>query len=77
MQIDEVTGVLRREGIESKLNPYDLYALKRPFDKDKVGGAVTTLTMGPLQAEEAIKSPLFLAYQGYLSQTGNWRVQMC
>ncbi len=68
VQIDEVTGVLRREGIESKLNPYDLYALETAvWIKDKVGGAVTTLTMGPLQAEEAIKESFILgADQGYL-----------
>jgi copper chaperone CopZ len=27
VEIDPVTGVLKRDGVESKMNPYDLYAL--------------------------------------------------
>jgi electron transfer flavoprotein beta subunit len=28
VEIDEKTGVLKRDGVESKMNPYDLYALE-------------------------------------------------
>ena len=28
VEIDEETGVLKRDGIASKMNPYDLYALE-------------------------------------------------
>ena len=28
VQVDEKTGVLKRDGIASKMNPYDLYALE-------------------------------------------------
>lgn len=28
VQVDEVTGVLKRNSSESKMNPYDLYALE-------------------------------------------------
>ena len=28
VQVDEKTGVLKRSGIQSKMNPYDLYALE-------------------------------------------------
>ena len=27
VQVDEKTGVLKRAGVQSKMNPYDLYAL--------------------------------------------------
>jgi len=28
VEVDPVTGVLKRSGIQSKMNPYDLYALE-------------------------------------------------
>ena len=28
VQVDEKTGVLKRDGVASKMNPYDLYALE-------------------------------------------------
>ena len=28
VEVDPVTGVLRRSGVPSKINPYDLYALE-------------------------------------------------
>ena len=28
VEIDPATGVLKRDGVESKMNPYDLYALE-------------------------------------------------
>ena len=31
VEVDPVTGVLKRDGVESKLNPYDLYALEQAF----------------------------------------------
>ena len=27
VEVDPITGVLKRDGIEAKINPYDLYAL--------------------------------------------------
>ena len=27
VEVDPVTGVLKREGVKSKMNPYDLYGL--------------------------------------------------
>jgi len=56
VEIDEKTGVLMREGIETKMNPYDLYALETALKlKEEHGGAVTAVTMGPSQAEEILK----------------------
>jgi electron transfer flavoprotein beta subunit len=28
VEVDPVTGVLKRNGIQSKINPYDLYAIE-------------------------------------------------
>ena len=56
VEIDEKKGVLKREGVESKLNPYDAYALEAAVAlKERYGGRVTVLSMGPLQAKEVIQ----------------------
>ena len=55
VEVDPVTGVLKRSGIKSKMNPYDLYALELALSLSEAkGGSVETLTMGPPQAEEII-----------------------
>lgn len=52
VEIDPETGTLKRLGSESKTNPYDLFALETALSlKEKMGGTVTVLTMGPAQAE--------------------------
>ena len=54
VEVDPVTGMLKRDGVESKLNPYDLYALEQAFAlKELYGGMVRTVTMGPPQAKAA------------------------
>lgn len=56
VEVDEKTGVLKRDGIDSKLNPYDLYALETSLKlKEKFGGEISVLSMGPPQAAEIIK----------------------
>jgi electron transfer flavoprotein beta subunit len=56
VEVDPVTGVLKRDGIESKMNPYDLYALETAVRlKGMVGGTVKVISMGPPQAKEVIK----------------------
>ena len=56
VEVDLVTGVLKRDGIETKMNPYDLYALECALQiREKTGGTVTVLTMGPGQAESMIR----------------------
>ena len=48
VEIDEKTGSLKREGVESKINIYDLYALKTAFMiREQTGATVTVLSMGP------------------------------
>ena len=55
VEVDPVTGVLKRDGIDSKLNPYDLFALEFALELVKEsGGSVDVITMGPPQAKEAL-----------------------
>ncbi len=56
VEIDEETGVLKRDGTEAKINPYDLYALEAAMRlKEQYGGTVTAVTMGPPQAVSMMK----------------------
>ncbi|AVQ37979.1 electron transfer flavoprotein subunit beta [Clostridium botulinum] len=56
VEVDPVTGVLKRDGVDSKMNPYDLYALETALRlKEKLGGVVKVISMGPPQAAEVIK----------------------
>ena len=55
VEVDPVTGVLKRNGIQSKINPYDLYAIETALSlKEKFGGRVECITMGPPQAKSII-----------------------
>lgn len=56
VEVDPVTGVLKRDGVDSKMNPYDLYALETAIRlKEKHGGTVKAVSMGPPQAAEVIR----------------------
>lgn len=68
VEVDPVTGVLKRNGVESKMNPYDLYALETALRiKEDKGGKVTVITMGPPQATEIIREAFSMgADKGYL-----------
>ena len=68
VEIDEEKGVLKREGVESKLNVYDTYALEAAVAlKEEFGGSVTVISMGPPQAEAVIRESYMLgADEGYL-----------
>lgn len=56
VEVDPETGVLKRAGVESKMNPYDLYALETALRlREERGGSVTVLTMGPPQAEAVLR----------------------
>ena len=56
VEVDPVTGVLKRSGIPSKINPYDLYAIETALTlTEQFGGTVQALTMGPPQAKAVIQ----------------------
>ena len=59
--VDPVTGVLIRDGVESKLNPYDLYALETAYTLcEQTEGSVKALSMGPPQAKAALKEAIWM-----------------
>ncbi len=61
VEIDPKTGTLKRDGVESKMNPFDLYALEAALRlKERHGGTVTVLTMGPPQAEAVIREAFMM-----------------
>jgi len=56
VKIDPKTGTLIREGVPSIINPDDKHAIEEALVlRDKFGGKVTVLSMGPPQAEDALR----------------------
>ena len=39
VEVDPVTGLIKRDGAASKMNPYDLYALETAFRIQEIGRA--------------------------------------
>ncbi len=61
VKIDPKTGTLIREGVPTIMNPDDKHALIEAVKlKNKNNGKVTVLSMGPPQAEEALREALAL-----------------
>ena len=59
VKMDEATGTVIREGIESIVNPLDLYSIELALVlKKKYGGEVIAVTMGPPKASEALKEAI-------------------
>ncbi|GHV26981.1 electron transfer flavoprotein subunit beta [Synergistales bacterium] len=63
VRIDEETGTMEREGVESELNPLDLYAVEAAARIKEAGKAesVTAITMGPPQARRALSHAIAMA----------------
>lgn len=56
VKINPETNTLMREGVESIINPFDMYAIEEAVRlRERLGGTVTALTMGPPQAESALR----------------------
>lgn len=54
--IDPETGAMKRLSGDTRTNPYDLFALETALAlREKLGGTVTALTMGPSHAEKMMK----------------------
>ncbi len=65
VEVDPITGVLKRNGVQSKMNPYDLYAIETALSLcEKFGGEVETITMGPPQAKEIIIEAICMGAKG-------------
>ena len=61
VRIDPETNTLVRAGVACIINPFDMYAIEEGLRlKDKFGGKVTVITMGPPQADEALREAISL-----------------
>lgn len=61
IKIDPKTNTLVREGVKSIINPFDCYAVEEGVRlRERYGGKVTVITMGPPQAEEALRETISL-----------------
>jgi len=56
VRINPETNTLIRDGVPTIINPYDVHAIEAGLQiREKTGGKVTVLTMGPPQAETALR----------------------
>ncbi len=56
VKVDPVTNALIREGVEHIINPFDENAIEAGLQlKEKLGGTLTVLCMGPGQAEAGLR----------------------
>lgn len=61
VKIDRETNTLVREGVPSIINPFDLNAIEECLLlKERFGGSVTVISMGPPQVEAALRDVLSL-----------------
>ena len=61
VKLDPKTGNLKREGVQSMINPLDANAIEAAVQlKEKYGGTVAAISMGPPQAEDMLKKALAL-----------------
>ncbi len=59
VKIDPKTNTLIRSGVESISNPFDVVALEECVRlKEKYGGQITAISMGPVQAEQVLREAL-------------------
>jgi electron transfer flavoprotein beta subunit len=59
VRINPETGTLIRDGVEAVVNPFDEYAIEEALRiREKAGGVVKVITMGPPQAEMALRSAI-------------------
>ena len=59
IRVHPVTNTIMRQGVPTIINPYDLFAIEEALRlRDKLGGEVTILTMGPPMAEDTLRKAL-------------------
>jgi len=68
VRINPETNTLMREGVKSIINPFDMYAIEEALRlKERFGGKVSVITMGPPQADSALREAISMgADDGYL-----------
>ncbi|MFH1441131.1 MAG: electron transfer flavoprotein subunit beta/FixA family protein [Candidatus Omnitrophota bacterium] len=61
VRVNPETNTLIREGVKSIINPFDMYAIEEAVRlKEKLGGKIVVITMGPPQAECALREAISL-----------------
>lgn len=59
VKINPQTNTLIRDGVASIMNPFDVYAVEEAIRlKEKMGGKVTAISMGPPQAEAVLREAI-------------------
>lgn len=59
IRVHPVTNTIMRQGVPTVINPYDLFALEEALRlRDRLGGEVTVLTMGPPMAADSLRKAL-------------------
>ena len=59
VKIDPRTNTIIREGVPSIMNPYDTHAVEEAvLIKEKYGGTVSVISMGPPQAKDVLKKAI-------------------
>ncbi|WP_044559141.1 electron transfer flavoprotein subunit beta/FixA family protein [Azospirillum sp. B4] len=59
IRVHPVTNTIMRQGVPTIINPYDLFALEEALRlRDRLGGEVTVLTMGPPMAEDSLRKAM-------------------
>ena len=73
VKFDQNTNVMLREGVASILNPFDAYAVEEALRlKEKLGGSITAISMGPAQAESALREAIAMGVdKGILALAGS------
>jgi electron transfer flavoprotein beta subunit len=70
IKIDPETNTLIREGVESIINPFDLYAIEEAIRlKEQYGGKITAISMGPPQVEKALREAVAIGIDEILLLT--------
>ncbi|MDA8087221.1 MAG: electron transfer flavoprotein subunit beta/FixA family protein [Nitrospiraceae bacterium] len=71
VKINRETGTLVREGVPSIINPYDMHAIEAALAlRESLSGKVTAITMGPPQAEAALREAISMGVDDGLLVTG-------
>lgn len=69
VDFDEETGRLKREGVAAIINPFDEFAIEEGLRiKEKHGGKVSVITMGPPWAADAVRDAIAMgADEGFIA----------
>jgi electron transfer flavoprotein beta subunit len=61
VRINPETNTLMREGVAAIINPFDMYAIEEAVRlKERFGAKTTVVTMGPPQADQALREAISL-----------------